>query len=449
MNTRRFQLKYGDRTIAARVPDGRTPEILTCSGSLPAAGPTAVIRNALNEPIGSSRLGDIISAGDSVAIVASDSTRATASDVFLPVLVEELHEIGVSDADIRIVIALGIHRRQTVDEHRKLLGEALYERIRPIDHDPRDENNLVPLGRTARGTEVSVNRSVVEADKVIVTGGVIPHYYAGFGGGRKSIMPGVCSAEAALQSHMLVFEPSPALGRNVNARLARLAGNPVHEDMLEAARMVNPCFMLNSIISPDGHIAAFAGDFVEAHEAACAHYIERFSLTVDEPADLTIVSCGGYPKDINFIQTHKAIHSAYSVTKPGGWIIALAECGDGFGYPGFVDWFKFESAPEFEEYLRAHYEIYGQTAYAAFEKALEVNIVLVSELDPADVTRMRMRPAASFEEGYRMAVQSLPHAFITYVIPAASNTLFFTREERGKALASISGVNRIEGSEVP
>lgn len=425
--------------VEAGIPDGSVPEVLSVSDPSSKSDAVATVTAALEAPIGSPRLEDMVSPGDRVAIVASDSTRATASRVFLPIMVDRLNSLGVPDHDIQIVIALGIHRRQTVEEHQRLLGEALYRRIRPVDHDPHDTSNLIPLGRTSRGTEVAVNRTVTEADKVIITGTITPHYYAGFGGGRKSIMPGVCSAEAALRSHMLVFEPAPARGRNPNARLARLAGNPVHEDMLEAARMVNPCFMLNTIVSQNGPVAAFTGDFIKAHETGCAQYIRDYSMTVAEPADLVVVSCGGYPKDLNFIQAHKAIHSAYSVARADGWIIVLAECHDGFGYPGFIDWFRFETASEFEEHLRANYEIYGQTAYSVFEKALGVNIVLVSELDPAHVARMRMRPAASFEEAYQMAAKCLPHDFITYILPDAAHTLFLTEDERAKTLASISG----------
>lgn len=407
------------------------------------------MRHALENPIGSPPLSEIVSRGDRVAIVASDITRSTASDVFLPILVEELNAAGIPDRDIAIVIALGIHRPQTEGEHRSLLGDALYERIRPIDHDARDRAGLVSYGTTSRGTEVAVNRTVAEADKVILTGAVGPHYYAGFGGGRKSIMPGVCSLEANLQSHMLVFEPSPARGRNAGARVARLAGNPVHEDMLEAAKMVGPHFMLNTIVGPEKTVAAaFAGDFVAAHEVACAHYIDNFSVVVAEPADLTIVSCGGSPKDINFIQAHKAIHSAHPVTRPGGWMLVVAECGDGLGYPGFIDWFRFDDAAEFEEELRANYEIYGQTAYAAFEKATTVNIALVSGLNPSDVERMRMRPCASFQQAYRTATDNLRKDFTTYIVPDASSTLLLTERERASALASISGGVSSEGGNV-
>ncbi|MBI5118658.1 nickel-dependent lactate racemase [Candidatus Poribacteria bacterium] len=438
MTKRKYRLNYGHEEVDVDAPLGREPKFLTPSSPAVANDTSHIIKCALDNPIDSPPLTDVVSGAKRVAIVASDSTRATSSHLFLPHIIEELNAAGIPDRNITIVIALGIHRPQTKEEHRGLLGDQLYRRFAPIDHDSRNRDNLVSYGKTSRGTEVAVNRTVAEADRIVLTGAVSPHYFAGFGGGRKSIMPGVCSLEASLQSHLLVFNPPPGRGRNPNARVARLAGNPVHEDMLEAAGMVGPHFMLNSIVTPEKELAAvFAGNFIKAHEAACFHYIKNFSIVVPEQADLTVVSCGGYPKDINFIQAHKAIHSAHSVTKPGGWMIVLAECADGFGHPGFIDWFRFDDAIEFEQELRANYHIYGQTAYAAFEKAMSVNIALISRLDPLDVQRMKMRPAASFEEAYRAATANLPNDFTTYIIPAASSTLFLPENERSRSLASI------------
>lgn len=449
MKNRSFQLKYGRGEISAHAGRGLPPTILAPQSPKPETDAFTLIKDALKTPIGAPALEAIVSHGDRVVIIASDHTRATASDVFLPIIVDELNSAGIPDQNIAIVFALGIHRAQTEKERRSLMGDRLYGRIRSVDHDARDKPNLVLYGRTSRGTEVAVNRTAAQADKVILTGAVSPHYFAGFGGGRKSIMPGVCSHEASLQSHQLVFNRAPARGRNPNVSVARLAGNPVHEDMLEAATMMKPHFMLNTIVGSEKEVvAAFAGDFISAHEAACKYYLGNFSVAVREPADLTIVSCGGYPKDINFIQAHKAIHSAYSVTRPGGWMIVLAECGNGFGYPGFADWFRFDNVAQFEKGLRANYEIYGQTAYATFEKSTTVNIVLVSELDHRDVQRMKIHHASTFEEAYSLACDNLRKDFTTYIIPASSSSLFFTERELSKVSASVSGVTNIDGRKV-
>lgn len=440
MTERRFSLKYGQKKIEAIVNKGREPDVLVAHSINAENDPADLTRKTLDSPIDSPPLDQVVSKGDKVAIVASDTTRATASDIFLPILVERLNNIGIPDHDIDIVIALGIHRRQTEEEHKRLLGGDLYMRIKPVDHDARDKNNLVPYGKTSRGTDVAINHKVANANKVILTGAVSPHYFAGFGGGRKSVMPGVCSLEANLQSHLLVFKPPPDHGRRDNVSAARLDGNPVHEDMLEAAKMVGPDFILNTILTPEKELAAaFAGSLDAAHRAACKYYLDRFSVVAPRRADLTIVSGGGYPKDINFIQSHKAIHNAFSVTKPGGWMIVLAECPDGFGYTDFADWFRFDNASDFEDGLRADYHIYGQTAYATFEKATAINIVLVSGLHEEDLERMRMFPADSFETAYNIATKSLGDDFTTYVIPAASSTLLMTQKESDLAMASVVG----------
>jgi nickel-dependent lactate racemase len=349
---------------------------------------------------------------------------------------EELGEAGVLDKDLGIVVALGIHRRQTEQEHRALLGDSLFGRLRISDHDADNPEGLTLIGHTSRGTPVKINKTVADADVVILLGTVVPHYFAGFGGGRKSIMPGVCSHEANLRSHFLVFDSEG--GRNPNAKTARLAGNPVHEDMLEAAEMAAPDFIVNTVLGPGKELCAvFSGALVAAHREACRYYLEHFSLIMENAADLTVVSCGGHPKDINFIQAHKAIQSAYSVTRPGGWMIVLAECPDGYGYPGFLDWFRYDDMAKFERALRDNYHIYGQTAYAAYEKATSVNIILVSRLAPKEVERMKMYPASSFDAAYALAKERLGNHCSAYIIPASSASLFHTEEEHEEVSASV------------
>jgi len=394
------------------------------------------VQQSLLRPIDSVPVKNLVSAGERAVIIISDSTRASASDVILPILVEQLNSAGIPDDNIDIVVALGIHRPQTEEEKRTLTGRSIFDRIRVFNHDAYDSKNLVSIGTTSRGTPVSISRIVAEADRIITVGSVVPHYFAGFGGGRKSIMPGICSHEANLRSHFLVFDK--VRGRNPSAKTAQLAGNPVHEDMLEAAEMIAPDFTINSVLTPEKELCAvFAGELVRAHQEACASYLQHFSTVVSTAGDLTIVDCGGHPKDINFIQAHKAIQSAYSITRRGGWMIVLAECPEGFGYPGFVDWFRYNSIGEFERALRRNYEIYGQTAYAMYEKATSVNIVLVSDLAPQLVERMSMHAAPTFDEAYALAAGNLGEDFTTYVIPASSASLFHTRAEHEEAVISV------------
>lgn len=415
-----MDMHYGESTFSIGLPPARLLGVIRATPPGSAGSPAAIIADAL------ACCDDIIKgfrSGERVTIVTSDITRYTGSEIYLPLLVERLNAAGIRDGDIEVVIALGIHRRQTEHEHRKILGP-LYGRIRVVDHDCDDPGKLVFLGRTGGGIGVEVNRSVAGAERVILTGTIGFHYFAGFGGGRKSVLPGVASRQACLASHFAVLNPAAASGRNPLATTGNLAGNPVHEAMEEACAMLGPAFILNTVLAPDKRIiAAFAGDWREAHHAGCRFYADRFSYPIATQADLVVVSCGGFPKDINFIQAHKSMEYASRALKAGGVMVLLAECRDGYGNPTFFNWFRFHELGEFETELRRHYEINGQTAYATLEKAQRFRVILVSSLPPEEVTTMGMTPARSLDEAMAKAEEMLPSDYKAYVIPEGGNVL--------------------------
>ena len=414
-----MNLKYGRDTISCDI-DRFEP--LTLPRVTPPA-PEEVIRRALAEPIGSNVLSRVVRPGERVVIVTSDITRYTASEIYLPILVEELNGAGIPDDDIEIVIALGIHRKQTVTEHKKILGE-LYGRITVSDHECDDPAHLVDLGSTSSGLPVKMNRTVVEADRLIVTGTVGIHYFAGFGGGRKSLVPGVASRETCMATHFAIFNPPETGGKHPAARPGNLEKNPVHRAILEAARIVAPDFIFNTVLTPDKRILrAFAGEMDEAHLAACAAARELYMIEIPAGAELAVVSCGGYPKDINFIQSHKALDYGVRALKPGGTIILLAECADGFGYPTFFDWFRYQDLEEFETALRAEYQINGQTAHATLEKARRFRVILVSSLNRSETETMGMEKAENLDEALAMAYDKLPPQPTTVVIPDGGTVL--------------------------
>ena len=327
-----LELKYGSSNQCADLPFAPCwlrPKTLTPQD------PRELIRTALRQPIASQPLEQIIKPGESVVIVTSDITRYTGSEIYLPILVEELNRIGVADEQISILIALGIHRRQTAAEHRKILG-SVYGRIAVFDHDCDDPDQLVELGQTTGGLPVVLNRRTVEADRLIVTGTVGFHYFAGFGGGRKGLVPGIAGRTTCMQSHFAVFNPPHIGGKQPLATTGSLEGNPVHQNLLQAARLAAPDFLLNTVLSPQKQLlAAFCGDLEQAHLAGCALVRELFQVSLPQAADLAIVSCGGEPKDINFIQAQKALDYGCRAVREGGIIILLAACRDGFGHPTF------------------------------------------------------------------------------------------------------------------
>jgi lactate racemase len=415
-----FSLKYGSDTLTTRLPGAH---LLTARVPVPPADAAALVGQALDRPLGSPPLEEIVRAGEKVVIVTSDITRYTGSEHYLPVLIERLNRIGVADVDIEIVIALGIHRAQSVHEHQKILGP-LHGRIAVIDHDCDNPAQLVTLGVTAGGVPVMVNRRVAEAERVIVTGTVGFHYFAGFGGGRKGLVPGVASRETCMATHFSVLNPPEVGGRHPLASTGILDGNPVHEAILEAARMIGPDFLLNTVLSPDKEIlAVFAGELETAHLAGCQLVRQLYSAPLAEPMDLAVVSCGGAPKDINFIQAHKALDYGVQALREGGSIILLAACPDGFGNKTFFSWFRHGSLEAFESALRSHYEINGQTAYSTRLKAERYRIILISEFSAQETHGMGMEKAADLEEALRMAYAQLPLEPRIVVIPDGGTVL--------------------------
>ena len=415
-----LELKYGSTTQSVPLPDDAQwlrPK------SLVAADPAELVTQALQQPIGAPTLAKLIQPHEQVLIVTSDITRYTASEIYLPLLVAELNRIGVADEQISLLIALGIHRPQTAAEHRKILG-SLYGRIAVFDHDCDDPQQLVALGATDSGLPVAVNRRVVEADRVIVTGTIGFHYFAGFGGGRKGLVPGVASRETCMLSHFAVFNPPEVGGKHPQATVGVLAGNPVHQALLQAARLAKPDFLLNTVLSPDKQIlGVFCGDLEQAHLAGCELARELFAVPLSEPADLAIISCGGEPKDINFIQAQKALDYGCRAVRAGGTIILLAACRNGFGHPTFFDWFRYQNLAEFETALRADYQINGQTAHATLSKARQFRVLLVSQLTAEQTRQMGMEKVADLAAAIELANAALPENAKIVVIPDGGTVL--------------------------
>ncbi|MBT1071991.1 nickel-dependent lactate racemase [Pelotalea chapellei] len=413
-------LKYGSASFPLNLPSHRLAGVIEPALDLPSTSPREIISRALDE---CQAIIAGFNPGEKVVIVTSDITRYTGSEIYLPLLVERLNRQGIPDKDIQVLIALGIHRSQTSHEHEKILGP-LYGRVKVIDHDCDDPRNLVVLGKTGNGIEVSINRRAVEADRLILTGVIGFHYFAGFGGGRKSVMPGIASRQACMASHFAVLNPLPGSGKNPLATTGTLENNPVHHAMLEACAMAKPAFIFNTVLSLDKRIiAAYAGHWQTAHEAGCRFYQKHFAYPVDSKADMVIVSCGGFPKDINFIQAHKSMEYASQALCDGGVMILLAECRDGFGNETFFNWFQHKRLDEFEAALRACYEINGQTAYSTLQKAQRFKVILVSRLSSHQVESMGMMPATSLDEALNMAEGMLPEGWKVLVMPEGGSIL--------------------------
>lgn len=414
-----LSLKYGLEQVPVKI----TAPILQASEFEDLPEPEQEIRGALETPYGSAPLAETVNPRDRVVIVTSDITRYTGSEIYLPILVEELNHCGINDDQIEIIIALGIHRKQSNAEHHRILG-SLYGRIPVYDHDCDNPEHLVDLGLTSSGLPVQINRSVVEADRVILTGTIGLHYFAGFGGGRKSLVPGVASRATCMATHFAIFNPPEVGGRHAKAKTANLLGNPVHEAILEAAQKIGPDFILNTVLTAKKQIAkVFCGDLEQAHLVGCDFAKSLYTSSLDKPVDLAIVSCGGHPKDINFIQAHKTLDYAVQAVRPGGTVILMAACPDGFGNDTFYDWFNYEDLDIFEKALRSRYEINGQTAWSTLSKARKWRVILISQFTEEQTTRMGMEKAATLDQAMIMAYQKLPKKPEVVVIPEGGTVL--------------------------
>ena len=392
-----LELGYGPNAIKFDY-DGARFDVLAPDKSEAHSLTDAEIGAALDAPIDSPPLEDLVEPGDSVLIVASDATRATGSAQIINLLVRRLIQNGIAPGDIAIIFATGIHRPVRPEEKLALLSPFIAQRIRTIDHHAYDASQLIQVGVNSSGAAVEVNRALKEFSKVILTGAVGFHYFAGFTGGRKAICPGLAAAETIKATHMLALDFEHG-GRRAGVGAGLLKGNAVNEECERVAAMIDPAFITNAIVDDRGRVEqVFAGDWRSAHARACEAYASSHTQRIPEKRELVIVSCGGSPYDINLIQAHKALDMAAHACIDGGLIILLAECGDGLGRTDFLKWFESGDSRALEARLRDGYEVNGQTAWALLTKTERFGVHLISKLPDDDVRKMRMIPARSIDE---------------------------------------------------
>jgi nickel-dependent lactate racemase len=410
-------LGYGARQIPFRF-DPQQFRVLARHDTKSAPLTDADLHAALDAPINSARLEQVIKPHERVVIVVPDATRAARVDRIAPLLVERLNRHGLSDPQISFLIGGGIHRAPTTEEIYSILGPSLPGRIEVHPHDANDATSHASLGTTARGTPVVLNRRLIEADRVIVIGAISLHYIAGFSGGRKAILPG-CAAERSIQANHLLSFNLETLEKRAGIESGCLDGNPVHEDMLEAVEMLNPSFLINTVLDARNEIVAvYAGHWRDAHRRGCDEYLASHTVMVDERRPLVIVSAGGAPRDINLIQSHKAMEHASQVLAEGGTMIALAECAQGLGRDDFLRWFAPGGARATALMLADDYKINGQTAWSLRRKTERFRMLLVSALDADVVRTMGLEPHPTLESALSV-VQSQPG----YIIPGGLTTL--------------------------
>ena len=409
------EFPYGKSKLPVCVPG----DLLVPREAEPIANEVRAVRDALENPIGTPPWRQIVHAGERVAIIVNDITRLTRTDLLLPPIVQTLNVAGIPDRDIFIVFALGIHRRQTDEERKLIVGDEIHARIRCFDHISTDDSSLVEIGTTSFGNRVEVNREVWEADRIILTGEIIYHLIAGYSGGRKSLVPGVAGFRTTTFNHRMIFHP--------DCRSGKLDGNPAHEDLLEACRLGDPDFLVNVVLSPKGRlIRVVAGHYDSAHREGCRTVDQMLRAEVEEPYDLIVASAGGFPVDIDLRQAHKGLENACQALKPGGTILFYAECPNGAGIQSFEEYVhRYPDDFEMQQALEREFVVGGHKAYWVARLGRLYRVHLVSECDPEFVRRCHLHPVSRAEHGtvlLQLLQQAGPHARVG-VLPYAGFTL--------------------------
>lgn len=415
---RQIELLYGLGSVAFSFDEDQY-QVLADEGSLEQPLTDVEIGKTLDSPFESSPLEETLSAGESVLIVVSDATRATGSAQIVNLLIRRIIQNGIAPQDISIIFSTGIHRAVSPDEKRELLTPFIFQRIKTLDHDAYDQRALVVVGETSHGTRVELNPALLDFSHVILTGAIGFHYFAGFTGGRKSICPGLASADTIEATHLLALDFESG-GRRPGVGTALLDGNAVHEECESIAEMINPAFGINSVVDERGRVVrVLAGHWRKAHRAACQEYLATHSVSIENKRDFVVASCGGFPHDINLIQAHKTLDMAAQACKEGGTIVLLAECREKLGRHDFLKWFKEENSSTLAGRLQQAYEINGQTAWALLVKAERYRVLLLSTLLDEDVKQMRMTPVHSLEEG----LAQIDPAAQGYILPRGAACL--------------------------
>jgi lactate racemase len=415
-----LSFKIGERTQAVNVPKKNLMGILEPNEVRVELTGEAAVRRALAEPIGTPRLRDNVHPGEKIAIVTSDITRPMPTWTVMPALLDELYDAGAVPEDITLVFALGSHRGHTEEEQAHLAGARAWREITCVDLNLED---CVHIGTTSRGTPVDIDRRVAEADRRICLGNIEYHYFAGYSGGAKAIMPGVSTRAAIQANHSRMVEDAACAGK--------LEGNPVREDIEEAAAMVGVDFIVNVVL--DAHkeiIKAVAGDLVAAHREGCAFLDTLYRKEIPARADIVLVSQGGAPKDLNLYQTQKALDNAKHAVKPGGVVVLVGSCKEGLGEKTFEEWMTTApTAHSLIERIQREFRLGGHKA-AAIAMVLEnADIYLVSDLEDALVERLFMKPFHSVQAAYDAAIRKCGENATVLSMPYGGSTLPWVHEQ--------------------
>ncbi len=409
-----LQFSYGDSSLSVDVPKDNLVGVFWPQNASPPADESLLVREALAQPIGAPCLRELARRGQRVAVVLSDKTRPCPSERLLPPVLEELTDAGVPDEDITLIAALGLHRPMTEPELAAVAGEAIFRRVRVLNHDP---SCTVRLGVTAAGTPVEFFRPLVEADLRVCLGNLEFHYFAGFSGGAKAVLPGCASQATINANHSMMTQ--------AGAKAGQIEGNPVRQDIEEGAARLGVDFVLNVVVD-DQHriVGAVAGDVTAAHRRGCELIRQRGSIPIPQRAPIVLASAGGFPKDVNLYQAQKALENASYAVQPGGVIVLIAECREGFGSQVFESWMREAGGPdEILQRIKQRFVIGGHKAAAIASVLKRSSICLVSAMSPDVLRSCGFVPFSQPEQALRWAFDTLGASAGVLALPDAGSSL--------------------------
>ena len=422
-----LRLAYGRAGLEITLPDELPVTVIEPEFVAGLPDEEAAILAALRSPMGTRPLLKLVQPRDQLAIVFSDLTRPMPNNRVLPPLLEELDRAGVRDESIVLINALGTHRPQTEAELRRMLEEKLVDRYRIVQHDAWDKESLVEVARNRAGRPVCIHRAYVEASVRILTGFIEPHFFAGFSGGPKAVLPGIADIDAILDNH------GPDMIAEPKATWAVTEGNPLWEEMRDVVESTSPTFLLNVTLNQKRQITAvFAGDVLEAHRAGVAFARQKAMQPVPERFDVVITSNSGYPLDLNLYQAVKGMSAAALIAKPGGDIILAAECWDGIPDHGRYKRLLWEA--ESPEELLERVMVPGFRCHDQWEAQIQAQVqqkarvhVYADGLTDEELRRALVIPCRSIEETLERIRREKPEATVA-VLPDGPQTVPYVRE---------------------
>lgn len=424
-----FDLPYGRRSLNFEIPFGHVDQVLRTNPIKPIKEALVAdyVLETIEHPIGCPPLKETVKPGDTVAFICNDLTRVANSFAFMPTFLDYFNRLGVPDENMKIIFSLGAHRDMTQAEMTESVGKEAAGRVKMFNSQAKRSEEFIFQGTTSRGTPVYIHREICNTDHVVLTGTIVQHYFAGYGGGRKAVLPGCSSLETITANHKHMMDDRCGLGITT--------GNPCYEDQIEGVELFSQkrkLFLFNAVLNADHEfLKMFAGHWVKAHLEACSFVDQVYGCPITEKADLVIASCGGYPKDINLYQMQKTMDNARCAVKEGGVVVIFADCEEGAGNELLVQTYeRLRTFGAIEAELRKNFRMGANKAFAISRNMQHARYILVTSADPALCKLMGFTAAySSPKEALEKAQEFLPENPSVIIMPEASLTVPIVREK--------------------